>query len=86
MGKEKMRTFKSFYDWGKTLKEGMPRGVIATFDGPDGEIEIYRRGFGFYGDANKYDFSAKNVKELKAILKDIGVNPDKPSFGELPKK
>ena len=40
-----------------------------------------------YGDAwNKFDFSAKNVKELKFILKDIGVNPDKPSFGELPKK
>ena len=24
------------------LKEGMPRGVIAMFDGPEGEIEIYK--------------------------------------------
>ena len=76
-----MKTFKNY------LKEGMPRGMIAAFDGPKGEVQIFRKGSGFYGDAwNKFDFSAKNVKELKAILKDIGVNPDKPSFGELPKK
>ena len=81
-----MKTFKSFYDWGKSLKEGMPKGAIAGFDGRDGEITIYRKGFGFYGDTGKFDFSAKNVKELKKILKDIGADPNRPSFGELPKK
>ena len=77
-----MKTFKNH------LIEGMPRGMIASFDGREGEVQIYRRGLkGFYGDAwNKFDFSSKNVKELKVILKDIGFNPDKPSFGELPKK
>ena len=50
------------------------------------EIEIYKKGSGFYGDTGEFDFSAKNVKELKKILKDIGANPDRPSFGELPKK
>ena len=75
-----MKTFEEY------LNEGMPRGVIAMFDGPEGEIEIYKKGSGFYGDTGEFDFSAKNVKELRFILKDIGVNPDKPSFGELPKK
>ena len=76
-----MKTFKDH------LKEGMPRGMIAAFDGPEGEVQIFRKGFGVYGDAwNKFDFSAKNVEELKTILKDIGVNSNKPSFGELPKK
>ena len=75
-----MKTYKQF-------TEGMPQGMIAAFDAPKGEVQIYRKGFGFYGDAwNKFDFSAKNVKELKKILKDIGANPNKPSFGELPKK
>ena len=75
-----MKTYKQF-------TEGMPQGMIAAFDAPKGEVQIYRKGFGFYGDAwNKFDFSAKNVKELKAILKDIGANPNRPSFGELPKK
>ena len=73
-----MKTFSQF-------KEGMPRGVIAMFDGPEGEVEIYKKGSGFYGDTGDYDFSAKNVKELRSILKDIGINPDKPSYGELPK-
>ena len=76
-----MKTFKDH------LKEGMPRGMIAAFDGPEGEVQIFRKGFGFYGDAwNKFDFSAKNVEELKTILKDIGVNSNKPSFGEVPKQ
>ena len=73
-----MKTFEEY------LNEGMPRGAIAGFDGPDGEIIIYKKGFGFYGDTGDFDFSAKNVKELKKILKDIGANPNKPSFGELP--
>ena len=73
-----MKTFKDH------LNEGMPKGAIAGFDGPDGEIEIYKKGSGFYGDTGDFDFSAKNVKELKKILKDIGANPNKPSFGELP--
>jgi len=77
-----MKTFKDH------LIEGMPRGMIVAFDAPKGEVQIYRKGLkGFYGDAwNKFDFSAKDVKELRDKLKDMGVNPDKPSFGELPKK
>ena len=74
-----MKTFKEH------LTEGMPKGAVAGFDGPDGEIVIYKRGSGFYGDTGDFDFSAKNVKELKKILKDIGANPNKPSFGWLPK-
>ena len=75
-----MKTFKDH------LNEGMPKGAIAGFDGPDGEIEIYKDGSGFYGDTGDYDFSAKNVKELKAILKDIGADPNRPSFGKKKKK
>ena len=75
-----MKTFKEH------LNECMPKGAIAGFDGDDGEITIYKDGSGFYGDTGDYDFSAKNVKELKAILKDIGADPNRPSFGELPKK
>jgi len=67
------------------MNEGNPKGAIAGFDGRDGEIVIYKKGNGFYGDADDFDFSAKNVKELKQKLKDMGVNPDKPSFGWLPK-
>ena len=67
------------------INEGMPKAAIAGFDGPDGEITIYRDGSGFYGDASDFDFSAKNVKELKQKLKDMGANPNKPSFGWLPK-
>jgi hypothetical protein len=67
------------------INEGLPKGAVAGFDGPDGEIIIYKKGNGFYGDTGDFDFSAKNVKELKKILKDIGANPNKPSFGWLPK-
>ena len=75
-----MKTFEEY------LNEGMPRGAIAGFDGSDGVIVIYKKGSGFYGDTGDFDFSAKNVKELKKILKDIGADPNRPSFGELPKK
>jgi hypothetical protein len=75
-----MKSFKEH------LNESMPHGAIAGFDGDDGEITIYKDGSGFYGDTGEFDFSAKNVKELKKILKDIGANPNRPSFGELPKK
>ena len=75
-----MKSFKEH------LNESMPQGAIAGFDGDDGEITIYKDGSGFYGDTGEFDFSAKNVKELKKILKDIGANPNRPSFGELPKK
>jgi|TARA_B110000908_G_scaffold159163_1_gene201065 hypothetical protein len=73
----------------KTLKqilEGLPKGSIAGFDGDEGEIVVYKQGTGFYGDDGESDFKAKNVKELKSKIKAMGGNPNKPSFGELPKK
>ena len=76
-----MKTFTQF-------TEGMRRGMIASFRGREGEIEIEREGLsGFYGQVNdKWDFSVKNVKELRAKLKELGADPDDPSYGELPKK
>ena len=76
-----MKTFKQF-------SEGMRRNMIASFRGREGEIEIEREGLrGFYGQVNdKWDFSVKNVKELRKKLKELGADPEDPSYGEIPKK
>ena len=76
-----MKTFTQF-------TEGMRRSMIASFRGREGEIEIEREGLrGFYGQVNdKWDFSVKNVKELRAKLKELGADPNDPSYGEIPKK
>ena len=34
-----MKSFKEH------LNEGMPKGMIAAFDGPKGEVQIFRKGF-----------------------------------------
>ena len=53
-----MKTYKSFYDWGKTLKlkEGSPMSVDTE----------------------------KDLQKVNGLA--MKLNPDKPSFGELPKK
>ena len=66
-----MKSFKEH------LNEGMPKGMIAAFDGPKGEVQIFRKGFGFYGDAwDKFDFSANYVKELANFIKKELANLD----------
>ena len=67
----------------KDLKEGNPRGTIATFDGKRGEIKIYKKGSSYTGDTGDMDFSAKNMAELKDKLRRLGANPNRPSTGKL---
>ncbi len=42
---------------------------IATYDGEDGLTHIEKRGKGYYGYNDNFDFEAKNKKELKDKLK-----------------
>ena len=76
-----MLTFNSYTE----LKESLPKGAIAGFDGGDdyGDIVIYKDKAGFYVDGEESDFYAKNMQELKKKLKGIGVNLNKPTFGKL---
>ena len=81
-----MKTFKQF-------SEGMGR-TIASFQSRKGDIEIererdpkYSKKYKYYAQVdNKWDFCAKDAKELRKKLKDLGANPDDPSYGEIPKK
>ena len=75
-----MKTFKQ-------LKEGMPPGLIATFDQDDSEFElsVYKKGSGFYIDAGNYDDTADNVRELRMKLRRWGIDADNPNFGSLPR-
>ena len=81
-----MKTFKQF-------SEGMGR-TIASFQSRKGDIEIererdpkYSKKYKYYAQVdNKWDFSVKNVKELRKKLKELGADPDDPSYGEIPKK
>ena len=78
---KKMKTFKE-------LLEGIPQGMIASFEQPDDpefNLDVYKMGSKFYIDAGNWDDEAKNSKELKIKLKRYGVNPDKPIFGKIPK-
>lgn len=42
---------------------------IAVYDGPDGETYIEKRGKGYYGYNNKFDFTADSKAELEQKLK-----------------
>ena len=75
-----MKTFR------QSISEGMPQGLIATFDQDDSEFElsVYKRGSGFYIDAGNYDDTANSIRELRIKLRRWGIDPDQPNFGELP--
>ena len=74
-----MKTFRQ-------ITEGMPQGLIATFDQDDSEFElsVYKRGSGFYIDAGNYDDTANSIRELRMKLRRWGIDPDQPNFGGLP--
>lgn len=44
-------------------------GQIAIYDGEDGETYIEKRGKGYYGYNDKFDFEAKDKAELEKKLK-----------------
>ncbi len=56
------------------LKEGTFHGPreIAIYDGPDGETYIEKRGTGYYGYNNSFDFEAEDKAELKWKLDSWG--------------
>ena len=56
------------------LKEGTFHGPgeIAIYDGPDGETYIEKRGTGYYGYNNSFDFTAEDKNELKYKLNSWG--------------
>ena len=56
------------------LKEGTFHGPgeIAIYDGPDGETYIEKRGTGYYGYNNSFDFEAEDKAELKWKLNSWG--------------
>ena len=59
----------SFKEW---LKEGtFNSGEISIYEDPDdgAECRISKRGKGYYVDCDNWDFEAKNLKELKAKIK-----------------
>jgi hypothetical protein len=63
---------QSFID--KKLKEGTVNhpDEIVVYDGKDGSTYISKRGKGYYGYNNNFDFEAKNKKELLDKLKRWG--------------
>ena len=68
------------------MGEGNPRGAIAAFHSKNpryDEIKIYKQGSSYYGDTGDFDFTAKNMKDLKDKLKRLGANPNDPSSGRL---
>ena len=54
-----------------TVEETFPR-EIAIYDGPDGETYIEKRGTGYYGYNNEFDFTAEDKAELKHKLNSWG--------------
>lgn len=56
------------------LKEGTVNhpDEIAVYDGDDGLTYISKRGKGYYGYNNEFDFEAKNKKELLDKLRKWG--------------
>ena len=56
------------------LEEGTFHGPreIAIYDGPDGETYIEKRGLGYYGYNNSFDFEAEDKAELKHKLNSWG--------------
>lgn len=59
---------------GKEVEEGTFHGPreIAIYDGPDGETYIEKRGLGYYGYNNSFDFEAEDKAELKHKLNSWG--------------
>jgi len=61
-----------------TLEESLDEGTfhgpreIAIYDGPDGETYIEKRGLGYYGYNNSFDFEAEDKAELKHKLNSWG--------------
>ena len=58
----------------ESVKEGTFHGPreIAIYDGPDGETYIEKRGTGYYGYNNEFDFTAEDKVELKHKLNSWG--------------
>jgi len=56
------------------VEEGTFHGPreIAIYDGPDGETYIEKRGLGYYGYNNSFDFEAEDKAELKHKLNSWG--------------
>ena len=56
------------------VEEGTFHGSreIAIYDGPDGETYIEKRGLGYYGYNNSFDFEAEDKAELKHKLNSWG--------------
>ena len=68
------------------LVEGMPQGMIASFDNPDDpefEIQVYKMQGKFYIDAGNWDDEAKNKSELMSKLKKYKVDVKNPNFGRI---
>ena len=68
------------------LMEGMPQGMIASFDNPDDpefEIQVYKMQGKFYIDAGNWDVEAKNKSELMSKLKKYKVDVKNPNFGRI---
>ena len=64
------KNYPKEYERVSRLKEGTFHGPreIAIYDGPDGETYIEKRGTGYYGYNNKFDFTAEDKAELKHKL------------------
>jgi len=58
----------------ESVNEGTFHGPreIAIYDGPDGETYIEKRGLGYYGYNNSFDFEAEDKAELKHKLNSWG--------------
>ena len=69
---------------GKEVEEGTFHGPreIAIYDGPDGETYIEKRGTGYYGYNNSFDFTAEDKAELKHKLSMWGYYPIAGSIDE----
>ena len=69
------------------LTEGMPNGMIASFDQPDDpefEMQVYKtQKGGYYMDAGNWDDEAKNKAELMKKLKKYGIDIKRPNFGKI---
>jgi hypothetical protein len=68
---------------GESLNEGTFQGnEIAIYGGEDGETYIEKRGTGYYGYNNSFDFTAEDKAELKQMLSGWGYYPIAGSIDE----
>jgi hypothetical protein len=62
-----------YYAQNESVSEGTFQGnQIAIYNGEDGETYIEKKGKGYYGYNNEFDFTAKNKKELEQMLSGWG--------------